>query len=143
MLLPFDLKNSKLILFFIVFLLPLLCFCEENYFSVSVLTQQVIAENDPVQKRDLLIQGINIYNSQITKNIVFFDRTVYDFYMFQYYNLVPLKQTVVDVLSVEAPNLDLSVVPDIKKPGLPFWMSFGTCFSGWFCFFILSLWIFF
>lgn len=128
---------------FLFFFLPFFCFCVDNSFSVTDLSVQVISQVDPVLKRDMLIEGINRFNYQIIHNSLFFDEKVYNLHLFQYYNLVTLKQTVVNFLSTKTPHLDLSGIPEITKPCLPFWMSFIGFFSGWFCFFVLFLWIYF
>lgn len=135
--------NKKNLFFLFIFCIPVFCLCVEDPFSATGLSAQIIAQVDPIVQKHLLIEGINQYNNQLATNSVFFSVEKYNLYFFQYCTLLTLKASVVEILSISAPNITISDIPDISKPSLPFWMSFIGFLSGWFCFSILSLWVFF
>lgn len=127
---------------FLIFFLPFFCYCLDSPFLVTELSAQICSEIDPVIKKELLINGINNYTNQIIQNGLFFNEKGYNLYIFQYYTLVALKKSVINSLVLKAPHLSLAGIPEIIRPSLPFWMSFSGFLSGWFCFFILLVWIY-
>lgn len=123
------LSNKKFLLFFLCFCVPLVVICEEFAFSVVDLISKISLENDLLIKKKLLIEGINVFNSILEKNSFIINPNLYELYIFQYHELIMLKNSLINQLLSHSQNIDS--IPEISKPKTPIWFSLGFTFSGW------------
>ncbi len=103
----------------------LICFLSVSFCDLSTIDPEaaiikIILEDDPHNKKELLIKLIDDFN-QIIRQVIrqekyYFDDLQYPAYWEKYVSVLAFRRVILEKLGGEFPDLDLSDVPVVLEP---------------------------